>query len=684
MTDLPSTMSPTETTANGPHADSGLEAPQPEGSAPSLPSIQTREDARKRFVNSERAYRLHLLNGDPNWASASPRGPELGRGGIIALQSDETDDVPTTSPQESEPTSGDADLDTSAAESEPISDAEIDRLADEVMNAGRRTIFGIDRLAPDDGDARLEHFAGVLDELDDDSAARLMGAVFESADNWMSPEDIQRLTEEGRLTEDERSALANGLAGAYNHGAIDESQVTDYFSDVIFPPNGFPGRSYQESLDFLSAGDGPQMEAFYEDYAQALIQRDIESSPQIDPTTLQSSAVNDGLIGRYGTAFAMSLADQAQDPLTAARVYESTPEALRPTLLHNLRQQGAGLSQNPVDGLVNAVGHGLNNPSTANDFAPLAEELVSFAGHPLNFPQDDTVEPIDLEAVLDGTHVPSAQDLVNHINTLRGAVGRDGDEAFIADSDLSAFGDLSEDERRFYAAVLHEQQQMVFGDDADARRNYQFNVMDHAAHIAGNDGNDFIDLVSGAFSAVANTYGDSPQAALERAAAGAEAHPAGQYLESGYNWHLKGQGEGAFNDGFNPLVHGADGNDTISHHFGAFLTAHGVGHVDRYDLVTRRDDPMDDAGDVRNGYFAVMLGDGLQRGTVTPGDAAALTRWAFDQDHGGSDVAPPWGSTLADARRSEYLSADDYRGQLETWVDAYNAANPDAPIVFTP
>jgi hypothetical protein len=282
---------------------------------------------------------------------------------------------------------------------------------------------------------------------------------------------------------------------------------------------------------------------------------------------------------------------------------------------------------------------------------------------PQSIPQEDLPQRIDIEAVKNGSYTPTAQELVDHINALRKIQGRSGDEATIPSDDAEAFGDLTAEERRFFAAVLYEQDKILVDKDPNARRDYQYNVMQHAADIAGNDGKKFINLVQAAFSAPEDGYGAFQR--YGRGAAGTGAHRQGQYLESAFS-----RTDDPASD-YNPVVRDKDDNSTVTHHFGEFLKAHGVGWKDPYDLVEMNDDKKKNPGDVRSGFFAVMLGDGLRNGDITPQQAVDLTRWAYSIDPGGTQ-GPPWGS---DGNSTGYLSQDDYKGKLDDWVRAYDEAH---------
>jgi hypothetical protein len=88
--------------------------------------------------------------------------------------------------------------------------------------------------------------------------------------------------------------------------------------------------------------------------------------------------------------------------------------------------------------------------------------------------------------------------------------------------------------------------------------------------------------------------------------------------------------------------------------------------------VTKVDSPRANPADVRNGYFAVMLGKGLAAGTLAPDEAVALTRWALTQPSPG-EAPPPWGNPPEGLEDGQFLSPGNYR--LGAWLDAYRATH---------
>jgi hypothetical protein len=175
---------------------------------------------------------------------------------------------------------------------------------------------------------------------------------------------------------------------------------------------------------------------------------------------------------------------------------------------------------------------------------------------------------------------------------------------------------------------------------------------------------------------------------LKREAIGFGISDAGSLLEDTYRMTVAQQFSSPGKDAAHPLIDGngvaggfnyriqdrQSGGSTITHHFGEFLGAGFVdllGQSDR--AVTQVDSPAKNPADVRNGYFAVMLGKGLASGELAPEDAVALTRWALTATPAGQPP-PPWGAPEAGQEDGAFLSPGDF--QLSAWLDAYRRAHP--------
>ncbi len=198
----------------------------------------------------------------------------------------------------------------------PLTDQEIEDLAREILEVGRRLGF-------DDYDARLEAFSETMAGLDPASASRLIGEIYEQDRSasafWLDAHSLADLLANGRVTPGGHAAIANAFAKAYVDGAISEDQAVGFFSVYIgdTPASGRSGW-FEPVANFAAAG-GPLMSSFIDAFAEDLLER--LNSP---------SAVS----------FAFYLASESPDPSASARLFESLPAERQEEVLGHLARYG--------------------------------------------------------------------------------------------------------------------------------------------------------------------------------------------------------------------------------------------------------------------------------------------------------------------------------------------------------
>ncbi len=129
--------------------------------------------------------------------------------------------------------------------------------------------------------------------------------------------------------------------------------------------------------------------------------------------------------------------------------------------------------------------------------------------------------------------------------------------------------------------------------------------------------------------------------------------------------------DGTGNDGFNPNVTDVSNTNSVTHHFREFLlVGYNSGKFIADKAATAIDDPKTNPGDVRDGYFAGMIGAGLANGDISAREAADLTIWAYTK-HGGTQ--PPWGATHKPGEHLDRLK--DY--DVSKWLKAFRASDTD-------
>lgn len=247
-------------------------------------------------------------------------------------------------------------------------------------------------------------------------------------------------------------------------------------------------------------------------------------------------------------------------------------------------------------------------------------------------------------------------------------------------ADKAGFAKLSDSQKLQYIALPEDQKEMFkrtlkelekFADGSISSSEYFTNTLKTAAQLAEQNGRQpgswnifkptsnelYRNYVGLVFSR--ETMGPLRDAA--RDLAGSSVSGIGSALESGYLHlnHKRGHG-----GGYNPNVLDTDPNDTVSHHYRELML---VGYnrwkwlADR--ATTHLDDPNQNPGDVRNGFFASMIGDALEDGKMTPREAAEMTEWAYTKHDG---TQPPWGDT---GKQKSYLKAEDY--DIDKWLAAF-------------
>jgi hypothetical protein len=140
---------------------------------------------------------------------------------------------------------------------------------------------------------------------------------------------------------------------------------------------------------------------------------------------------------------------------------------------------------------------------------------------------------------------------------------------------------------------------------------------------------------------------------------------AGSALETMYQ-SIIGKNHSA-GEGFNTnITDTTDPNNSITHHFREFLlVGYNRGKYVADKAAAYIDSPAENPGDVRDGYFAGMLGAALSSGDISPRQAADLTKWAYTK-HGGTQ--PPWG---AENIAGKFLDPDKHYN-IKDWLKAYH------------
>lgn len=254
------------------------------------------------------------------------------------------------------------------------------------------------------------------------------------------------------------------------------------------------------------------------------------------------------------------------------------------------------------------------------------------------------------------------------------AVARRARAPRLTDAQKLDYINLSPDMKEMFKNTLTELEKLASGKVQPSE--YMVNTMKDAARIAEANGRApdswnyfkpsqaelFRDYVGMAFS-------DRPRGFWREAArnlAGSPHSSIGSALETTYQRLTEKPTAG---DSFNPNILDNVVTNSVTHHFRElFVIGFNSGKYIGDTATTQRDDARTNPGDVRNGFFASMLGNALQRGKITPREAAELTEWAYTK-HGGTP--PPWGNTH---HRTKWLGSSEY--DIDKWMDAYRKRKP--------
>src|SRR3546814_484239 len=165
--------------------------------------------------------------------------------------------------------------------------------------------------------------------------------------SWLEMDIIDRMQNEGLISQDEFSAIAQGFVDAYNEGRLTQQQA-ETFLQVASLQQAAPGivdKQFTQMREFLAAaGDSEATRTFRENFAESLLARALNQ--------------HNGAI--HAPGLAMQIAADSGDPDMAARVFNDVLEAnggsdaTRAKLLDSSGQSSLGFrnSQGVVDGLV--------------------------------------------------------------------------------------------------------------------------------------------------------------------------------------------------------------------------------------------------------------------------------------------------------------------------------------------
>jgi hypothetical protein len=177
------------------------------------------------------------------------------------------------------------------------SDDELKQMAEDVSSAGDRSFLGVDGLERDNYEARLDRFAQVMEPLDSESRARLMGFMLEEDDgaphSWLTLDRLDSRADGGHISAAERAAVYESIALAYTDGS-GEVGLDEIDSLVIWAGDYSSNETVQAQIESFTSQLSPSAASrFTQQLGIDLIEREMQAQAEQMPR----HGVNLGTVG---------------------------------------------------------------------------------------------------------------------------------------------------------------------------------------------------------------------------------------------------------------------------------------------------------------------------------------------------------------------------------------------------
>ena len=336
---------------------------------------------------------------------------------------------PSAVPMSPSPAHPQLPTDGSRLPEDTVSDEQIQQTAQEILDTG-------DRIFTDDYDSRAVRFGQEMAKLSPEDRARLVQELMRrdsgALHSWLRLDIIDRMQNEGRMTQQEYAAIAEGFVQACNSGGISQDQAETFLQIQSLASDHAPmtvDKQFQQLREFLAAaGHGPEAQAFREDLAESLLARSLGDK---------------SAWSFHAPGLAMQIAADSGDPDMAARVFNDVlvanggSDATRSKLLDAIGQSSIGYqnSLGAVDGLANPLATLIDSvarqPNTTqwNDIAVAIARYAETSRNEI-FYDSYTDKPLPelskaLSNLLAGEHGTAVLDALTEWN-MSGVPGRDG------------------------------------------------------------------------------------------------------------------------------------------------------------------------------------------------------------------------------------------------------------------
>lgn len=218
----------------------------------------------------------------------------------------------------------------------------IEKTAEQILDVGHKPFWR------DDYEARMDAFAEAIEGLDPASRAELFDEILEqdtgAARSWLTMDRVNQLVSEGRITEQERTAILEGFGQAYVDGDIDLVEALEFTN--LFGSGAAAGIGLNPHAGELEPliqtlidanGNNPE---FIEKFATEVLQERLYTEHAVMPHSRDAYA---GIL--------MNALDQAGGSQSVHNVLSSLTAEQKSGLMESLSQSGRAFENPAHDGV---------------------------------------------------------------------------------------------------------------------------------------------------------------------------------------------------------------------------------------------------------------------------------------------------------------------------------------------
>src|SRR5688500_3820396 len=160
----------------------------------------------------------------------------------------------------------------------PVSDQQIEDTADAILDTGEQWFT-------DDYDSRMVRYAEEMAKLSPEDGARLNEALLEKDSgalaSWLKLDTLDRMQNDGRISQDQYAAVSEGFTTAYNDGKISAQQAETFLGTQTL--NGvapsIASDQWNQLREFLGASNSSEAtQTFRENFAEHLLAKPLDEN----------------------------------------------------------------------------------------------------------------------------------------------------------------------------------------------------------------------------------------------------------------------------------------------------------------------------------------------------------------------------------------------------------------------